>query len=79
MSMVNSKTFHWTGTVPARVQSFFTNAKTELKIAQARRAKYRKTYAELVALSDRDLADIGIARYDISRLAREESLRGTHP
>ncbi|EIM29459.1 uncharacterized small protein [Microvirga lotononidis] len=32
---------------------------------------YRKTVRELAQLSDRDLADLGIARYDISRVARE--------
>lgn len=36
---------------------------------------HKKTYAELSALSDRDLADIGIKRYDIARIAREEAER----
>jgi len=31
---------------------------------------YRKTVRELAQLSDRELADLGIARYDISRVAR---------
>ncbi|MBQ0820768.1 DUF1127 domain-containing protein [Microvirga terrae] len=31
---------------------------------------YRKTVRELSQLSDRDLSDLGIARYDISRIAR---------
>lgn len=40
--------------------------------ARARRAAYRRTFAELDQLSDRELSDIGIARCDIHRLAREE-------
>ncbi|NYS24233.1 DUF1127 domain-containing protein [Rhodobacteraceae bacterium 2376] len=32
---------------------------------------YRRTYAELSNLSSRDLADLGISRNMISRLARE--------
>ena len=31
----------------------------------------RRTEAELLALTDRDLADLGISRYDIPRIARE--------
>ncbi|MGQ0485288.1 MAG: DUF1127 domain-containing protein [Hyphomicrobiales bacterium] len=33
--------------------------------------RYRRTVAELASLSDRDLADLGIMRSDIARLARE--------
>lgn len=32
---------------------------------------YRRTYNELSGLSDRDLADLGISRYDISRIASD--------
>lgn len=31
----------------------------------------RRTEAELLALSDRDLADLGISRFDIPKIARE--------
>lgn len=43
--------------------------------AKARRACYRQTMNELHALSDRDLADIGICRADIPRLCREEAAK----
>lgn len=43
------------------------------KNALSRRKAYRKTYAELSSLSDRDLRDLGIPRSDIGRLAREEA------
>ena len=33
--------------------------------------RYSRTVSELQSLSDRDLADLGIARCDIPRLARE--------
>jgi len=36
---------------------------------RAKRRVFRDTYAELSALSNRDLADLGLARSEISRLA----------
>jgi len=36
----------------------------------AQRARYRKTVAELQALSDRDLADFGYHRSEIPHIAR---------
>jgi uncharacterized protein YjiS (DUF1127 family) len=46
-----------------------------LRDAAARRAELERTVAELSALRDRDLADIGIARCDIPAVARD-SVRG---
>ncbi len=37
----------------------------------AQRAVYRRTVEELQALSDRDLADLGMHRSDIPRIARQ--------
>lgn len=37
--------------------------------------KYRETYNELMRLSSRDLADLGIARGDINEIARQTSVR----
>jgi uncharacterized protein YjiS (DUF1127 family) len=34
---------------------------------------YRQTVQELAQLSDRELADLGIARFDIARVARKAS------
>ena len=50
-----------------RVRKYFTNP---LLVSEERRA-YLKTLHELQALTDRDLADIGISRGDIHRIARE--------
>jgi|APCry1669191812_1035378.scaffolds.fasta_scaffold00465_13 uncharacterized protein YjiS (DUF1127 family) len=36
-----------------------------------RQSKIKNTVRELNALTDRDLNDIGISRYDIPRVARE--------
>lgn len=36
-------------------------------------ALYRETVRELAQLSDRELSDLGIARFDISRVARESA------
>lgn len=38
-------------------------------------ARYHATYRELAALSDRDLADIGIPRSSIAKLAKEEAMK----
>ena len=36
----------------------------------ARHRHYRRAEAELDAMSDRELADLGVSRYDISRVVR---------
>jgi uncharacterized protein YjiS (DUF1127 family) len=46
-----------------------------LRDALARQTAFERTVAELSALSDRDLADIGIPRCDIRAVARD-SVRG---
>ncbi len=33
--------------------------------------RFKKTFSELSSMSDRDLADIGISRHDIKRIAVE--------
>lgn len=38
-------------------------------------ARYRKTVKELTQLTDRDLADLGIHRSDIARVAKQSVLR----
>jgi uncharacterized protein YjiS (DUF1127 family) len=44
-----------------------------LRTALARSRVFKQTLNELAALSDRDLSDIGISRYDIRALAREKA------
>ncbi len=43
----------------------------KLRIRYQRWQRYRRTLAELRLMTDRDLADIGIRRWDIERIARE--------
>ncbi len=50
-------------------------AAISLRLWRASRERYHRTLRELGSLSDRDLADIGIPRADIDRIAREESRR----
>jgi uncharacterized protein YjiS (DUF1127 family) len=41
------------------------------KVAMDRRALYSRTIRELQVLSDRDLSDLGVSRFDIPALAHE--------
>lgn len=43
------------------------------KAARVQRAKYRQTLSELGGMTDRDLMDIGISRYDIEAIALEHA------
>jgi len=55
----------------SRVQSPFGGVFLRLSEAFVRRRVYNRTYAELNALSTRELDDLGISRSMISRLAYE--------
>lgn len=52
--------------IAARLRGFADQARTSWDLY----TEYKRTYAELDALNDRDLADIGIRRCDIADLAR---------
>ncbi len=43
----------------------------KLRIRYQRWQRYRRTLSELRLMTDRDLADIGIRRWDIDRIARD--------
>ena len=62
------------GTVPAFVAqaaALISNVSTSLSAAQKRRTVYRRTFNELASLNDRELSDLGIARANISKIAKE--------
>jgi uncharacterized protein YjiS (DUF1127 family) len=40
---------------------------------QLRRSRYNRTFKELSRLTDRELNDIGISRYDIERISRGDA------
>jgi len=46
-----------------------------VSVYQQRHARYSETYRELASLSDRDLADIGIPRSHIAKIAKEEAVK----
>ena len=52
-------------------RTVFRQGRDRIQDALARRKVYRATYYELSMLTDRDLADLGIPRSDIRRLALE--------
>ncbi|MFS4581168.1 DUF1127 domain-containing protein [Phaeobacter sp. C3_T13_0] len=45
----------------------------EIKDSWNRRAEYKRTFAELDSLSNRDLADIGVRRCDIAQIAHVQA------
>ena len=50
---------------------YLGNVKASLKANLARRAIYRQTLNELNALTDRELVDLGISRFEVTALAHE--------
>ena len=65
MAYVNSRSS--SVSIADRFATFFKVAKDMVE----RRRVYLQTVAELANLSDRDLADLGLARANISDIARE--------
>ena len=53
------------------VAGYIDTLRANVAAWRSRRALFNQTYNELNALSDRDLADLGLARSDIGRIARE--------
>lgn len=49
----------------------FSGALAQIKVMIARRAVYNQTVRELNVLTDRELADLGLSRFDILTVARE--------
>lgn len=58
---------------PAR-RSLLSTLRAALVERRTYAQAYRKTYRELAALSDRDLADIGISRVQIGDIATEHAM-----
>lgn len=49
----------------------FSGLLAQVKTMIARRAVYNQTVRELNVLTNRELADLGLSRYDIETVARE--------
>ncbi|MBD3625808.1 MAG: DUF1127 domain-containing protein [Rhodobacteraceae bacterium] len=58
-------------TLPDQFGRFLDTPIKRLSDWRRRRAIYNRTYRELAALTDRDLADISISRADIAAIARK--------
>lgn len=69
--MAITQTSTVSGVVLDAGRTFFDQKRKQIRMALAKRGVYNTTRRELSALSDRDLTDLGIARCDINRLARE--------
>ncbi len=52
-------------------RSFFHQMAEQLRGAIAKRKAYRAIFAELSALNDRELSDLGILRFNIDAIARD--------
>lgn len=63
----------WTTAALEEFSSWRGQLAENIKSAIKRRTIYNAVYSELSALSERHLSDIGIARADIPRLAREQA------
>ena len=63
-----------------RLQGWVGRALRNLAVWSAENRAYHNTFNELSTLSDRDLADIGIARTDIPAIARDaaQTVRRSH-
>lgn len=69
--MAITRSNSWLDVVLDIGRTFFHQKNDQLRQALAKRKTFQRTYHELSALTDRDLADLGIARADIKRLAQE--------
>lgn len=69
--MVFMTSIEMTGATHAESASPAAGLLTRLRATLARRKVYTRTLKELAALSDRELADIGISRFDIRRIAAQ--------
>jgi uncharacterized protein YjiS (DUF1127 family) len=61
------------GTAKKMMQSLFFDVRATLSLSIKRRKVFNQTYRELASLTDRELADLGLCRNDIPRIARDES------
>lgn len=69
MAIIHSSS--WPKVILAAGRTFFHQKWDQMRDAFARRRVYHATYHELSMLTDRDLADLGIPRSGIKRLALE--------
>jgi uncharacterized protein YjiS (DUF1127 family) len=66
-----SSEFNTTTATGSNVRELFHAFSARIRLTLAKRKAFNATRAELSKLSSRDLADIGITRSDVTRLAQE--------
>ncbi|WP_369415075.1 DUF1127 domain-containing protein [Acuticoccus kalidii] len=76
MSLVNSQDRGWAFATAERVTDGFSRMKQAVVAAEGRRRAINRTYRELNELSDRHLADLGFARCDLRKVARQSVEQG---
>ncbi|UWQ21110.1 DUF1127 domain-containing protein [Jannaschia sp. W003] len=67
--MTSTTTF--TSALPVSIRERVEARLAEYRVHRAKQRVYRQTFNELASLSDRDLADLGIARSSIRAIAHE--------
>ena len=72
MPMVISRSNIWLQAAINTLHAYYLRQRVVAKQNKARRERFRRTYSELCSLSNRELADLGIPRSHIRRLALEE-------
>ena len=67
MAYATTNTASFGAGLSARINAFVA----DFRANRARRAEYRRTIAELETMSDRELDDLGISRFDLPQIAAE--------
>lgn len=73
MAQAISRDKNWPKTGLDHMRWHFGQMLSSVKAARLRRVRYRTTFSELIALSDRELADLGIPRANIRRISLEDA------
>lgn len=69
--MAITRSNSWLDVVLDASRTIIHQKREQMRDAQAKRRVYRATYNELSMLTNRDLADLGIPRSNIKRVALE--------
>jgi uncharacterized protein YjiS (DUF1127 family) len=76
MAMTLSRTNIKRATLLDSIREHYLQAREAVHQARLRRARYVSTLSELVGMSDRELNDLGIARANIRKIAKQELQTG---
>ena len=71
MTIATHRAQPWSQGIVSSLNERLQTMKSSVVLYRKRRAVYRRTLAELCSLNDRELADVGIARWNVRRVAKE--------